>query len=226
MRIESGSLSGLKAVGVIALVAAAAFLIPKLIEDRSEEATATPTFEATLEEVTEEFGEEAKVVSIADTGGVVVYKVITDGTTLTERSYSIATSDVRGPQGQPAQGRDEQVADSDRPATKEEIASAKVSLGELDPDVVGELWEQVGFPSRGSSAALTGTEWTISSGTEPGDGYVADVDGDNLRQTSSSEEAAGRSPEEQSKSLRSLGECIQAAEGDIAAIQACQARAN
>ena len=166
------------------------------------------------------------MVSISDIGGVVIYKVITDGRILRERSYSMATSGVRGPQGQPAQGRRERVDDRDRRATREEIATAKVSLGDLDPDVVRELWQQAGFPSRGSSAVLTGTEWTISSGTRPGDRYVADVDGHNLRQTSSSEEAAGRSPEEQTRSLRSLAECIQAAGGDIAAIQACQAKAN
>ncbi len=223
MRIESGSLGGAKALGVIALVAAGFFLIPKLIEDKIEDATATPTFKETLGEVVEDFGEEAKVVSISDAGGIVIYKVITDGATLRERSYSIATSDIRGPQGQPAQGRDEQVNDSERPATEEEIAAAKVSLGDLDSDVVEELWEQAGFPGRGSSAVLTGTEWTISSG---GDHYAADADGGNLRQTGSKEEAAQRSPNEQVESLQSLSACIQDAGGDIAAIQVCQAKAN
>ncbi len=242
MKIERGNLGGgrlLKMAGIAVLAFGAIWLIPKILDEAG--VSGDPwTFKETLPQVTDDFGESAKVVSISDLGGAVTFTVIGDDGQVHERRYYVETSESRGPQGQPAQGRSRETEDSERAATAEETAAATVTLGDLDEDVVERMWDEVGFPTEGSSAALTRTEWALSSGARPFDKYLANADGTNVRQTSSKESTfGGAKPSEggkpsapgatpgqgQVEALQKLGDCLKAAGSDIAAIQKCQATA-
>ena len=225
MRAGLGSLGAARVLPILALVAAGLFLVPKLVDKAGEEASAPPTFKRTLAEVREDFGEDARVLSISEIGGTVSYAVI-DGDIVRERTYSIETSEVRGPQGQPAQGREKKVDDRERPPTRKELATAAIALGDLDEDVVVRMWEEVGFPTQGSSASLAGQEWVLSSGSRPFDRYVANADGSGIRQTKSKKDTFGGSPPDRIGSFQSLAKCIEAAGSDVAAIQRCQATAH
>ncbi len=219
-------------VVTLGLVAAGIFGIPKLLDEAG--ISGDPwTFEETLPEVTDDFGEDAKVVSISAGGGAVKYEVIGDDGQVHVRDYFVESEDLSGA----ATGQTRRTENSERPATPEDTAAAKVALGDLDKDVVEQMWEDADFPSDGSSAALTGTEWALSSGARPFDRYLANADGSDVRQTKSKEDTFGPAPEAgqapqgipdpggQAENLQALGDCIQAAGTDIAAIQKCQATA-
>jgi hypothetical protein len=217
---------------VLGLVAAGIFGIPKLLEEAG--ISGDPwTFEETLPEVTDDFGDDAKVVSISVIGGSVSYEVIGDDGLVHTRDYTVETESLSGG----GQGRTRRTDNSERPATAKDIAAAKVTLGELDEDVVEQMWEEADFPAEGSSAALTGSEWALSTGARPFDQYLANADGSDVRQTKSKEDTFGPGaqagpepqgipdPGGQAEKLQALGDCIQAAGTDIAAIQKCQATA-
>lgn len=224
--------SPLGIVLILGLVAAGVFGIPKLLEEAGISGDSW-TFDDTLPEVTGDFGEDAKVISISVGGGSVKYEVIGDDGLVHVRDYIVETEHLSGG----GQGRTRKTNNSERPATAKDTADAKVMLGDLDNDVVEQMWEEADFPSGGSAAALTGSEWALSSGARPFDHYLANADGSDVRQTTSREDTFGPDPQGgsapqgipdpqgQAEKLQSLGDCIQAAGTDIAAIQKCQATA-
>jgi hypothetical protein len=224
MTVKAGSLGIGRLVGILALVVGGFFLVPFVIDKVGDEATGNPTFKDTLSEVRDDFGDDAGVLSISEIGGTVTYKVIDGSETVRTRTYSIETSEVRGPQGEPAQGRSRTVQDSERPATRKEIRGSKVTLGDLDQDVVVQMWEEVGFPTEGSTASLTGDQWVLSSGARPSDRYLANADGTGIRKAKEKDIFAG-STKDRARSAQSLAKCIQEAGSDIAAIQRCKTTA-
>jgi hypothetical protein len=48
-----------------------------------------------------------------------------------------------------------------------------VTLGQVDPGVVDSLYGEVGFPSQGSGATLTGRSWFLQSGAHPEHRFTA-----------------------------------------------------
>jgi hypothetical protein len=243
--IRGGGLRPMAALGVVVLAVGGVWLIPKLLEEAG--VSGDPwTFEETLPEVKDDFGDEAKVLSISVLGGSVTYEVITDGT-VHKRSYIVETGQTRGAQGEPAQSRTRKTENEERPATPGETAAATVTLGDLDEDVVSKMFSELDFSEDGGTAALTGTEWALSSSATPFDRYLADLDGSNIRQTQNKEDVFGGgeppvpvtpgqpapqapqapdpSKNPQVQSLQKLSECLQAAGTDIAAVQKCQAQA-
>ena len=238
MQAMRGTLGGnpLRIVGIVALVALAAWGIPKLLDSAGASGDDW-TFEETLPEVKDDFGDDAKVSTISVLGGSITYSVIDSAGTLHTRRYFVETEQTRGPQGEPATGRTRRTENSERPATPKENAEAVVTLGDLDEGMVEEMWDEAGFPSEGSSAALVGEVWSLSSGADPFAKFTADADGSNVVQTKSKEDTFRQQPvpaspaEVQSprdnpvvQDAQRLNECIQQAGGDIARIQACTAQ--
>lgn len=220
---------------VLALVGLGFWGIPKLLDEAGISGDDW-SLEETLPEVTEDFGEDAKVVSLEVTDSSVTYEVIASDGRVHKREYFVESEDTRGPQGEPATGRTRRTENSERAASPQEVEQATVTLGEIDSGVVEEMWEEVDFPDDASTALLAGRGWTLGSGARPFDKYVASVDGSDIRQTQSKEDVfseeppadapAPESPKLSPESQRSLGvaECIQRAQGDVAKIQACTAR--
>ena len=234
-RVVGGSKLGcLAPILVIAVVGLGIWGIPKLLDEAGISGDDW-SLDETLPEVTEDFGEDAKVVSLEVTDSSVTYEVIADDGRVHKREYFVESEETRGPQGQPATGRTRRTENSEHPASPAEAQAATVTLGELDSGVVDEMWEEVDFPDDASVAMLRGTEWSLSSGARPFDKYVANFDGSDVRQTQSKEDVfedpAADAPPPQEQELdpeaqRSLGvaECVQRAQGDVAKIQACTAK--
>lgn len=223
-----GNLSGggrklVRTLGIGALVLVGVIGIPKLLKEAG--ISGDPwTFEETLPEAVDDFGDDAKVSSISVNSGSVSFNVIgTDGV-LHTRDYVVESENVRGQQGQQATGLTRKTNNSERPATPAEVQGAVLALGELDRDVVNELWEEADFPDSGSSAALTGTEWALGSGVRPFDKYVASADGSHFRQVESQVDSPPTSLEEAKSSGQATAACVQAAGQDIAALQKCVAQ--
>lgn len=220
---------------VIALVGLGFWGIPKLLDEAGISGDDW-SLEETLPEVTEDFGEDAKIVSLEVTDSSVTYEVIPSDGRVHRREYFVESEDTLGPQGEPATGRTRRTENSERAASPQEVAAATVTLGEIDDGVVDEMWEEVDFPDDASTATLVGREWTLGSGARPFDKYVADFDGSDIRQTQSKEDVfsqeppadapAPESPKLGAEAKRSLdvAECVRDAQGDVAKIQACTAQ--
>ena len=214
---RQGGRSPLKLLVVLALVGGGIFLVPKMFGDDDEW-----TFEETLPGVIEDFGEDARVVSVVASPPDVTYAVIDAEGTLRSRRYYVEVESIGGEQ--PREERDRRTEDSERAATPKERQAAKVTLGELDSGVVERMWDEVDFPSEGSSATLSGRQWALAAGTRPLDRYLASFDGSNLQRTKGpgglggGDQGGGRA---QGPTAEELTDCVAEAGQDPAAIQRC-----
>jgi hypothetical protein len=149
----------------------------------------------TLSEVKQKFGDGAKIVKIEADGGGVEYEVLNaDNSAVLIRNYSRTSEQTTDPNtGAPATGYNNHTDDSRRAATPADVRDASVSLGQLDKDVVEQLWDDAGFPHSGSTATLLGSTWTIGSGARPFDKYEANFDGSGFHQTQSRSDVFGGS---------------------------------
>jgi hypothetical protein len=192
----------------------------------------------TLGEVQQKFGSGAKVVKIEADGGGVEYDVLSpDGSHVLIRNYSRTSEQTTDPNtGAPATGYNDHTDDSRRAATPADVKGASVTLGQLDKDIVERLWDQAGFPHRGSVATLVGSTWTITSGASPFDRYQANFDGSGFHQTQSKSDVFGGDsttsvppptpapssvPPAAVKRARAIAACMRRAHGNVAKIQAC-----
>jgi hypothetical protein len=97
------------------------------------------------------------------------------------RDYTIAQSEIDAG----TYGYNRKTTNDVRAATPAESRSAVVTLGQIDPSVVDNLYSNVGFPRQGSSATLTGRAWFLESGAQPEHRFVAAYDGHGVQRTQS-----------------------------------------
>jgi len=197
-------LLGLLAVGLV-------FIVILLIRAGFDDSDWT--FEETLPKMIDEFGEDARVLSVAVGGSSVFYEVIEPGGTLRSREYRlVCTQDCGGGDSNPLNKR--RIDDSERSPTPDEIQAAKVTLGEFDAGVVDRMRDEVGL-SGSVRAKLAGDKWTLNE--HEAEEYVANFDGSGLVRTQTEDEAAGRAGPDPKK----LAECVASAGQDPAALLNC-----
>jgi len=167
---------------------AGVFLIPKLLG--TDKAGETFTFKETYPEAVEKLGEDAKIVAVTSNTAFVGYDVVGEDGQIKTLSYTVETSETRGPQGQPAQGRDRKTVEGTRAPRPGEVENATITLGQLDEEVVERMFEELDFDPS-SMATLSGQEWTLSSGLRTFDRFKANFDGTNIHQTQSKEDVFG-----------------------------------
>jgi hypothetical protein len=178
---------------VIGMCAIGVFLVATVIGGISDAANGR-TYSDTLGDAQQKFGDAAKVVKVEVGGGGVEYDVLSlDNSTVLIRTYTRTSEQTSDANGNPATGYNNHTGDSQRAATPADVKGATVTLGQLDKDVVDNLWGQADFPHSGSIATLQGRTWTIGSGASPFDKYQASFDGSGFHQTQSQSDVFGGS---------------------------------
>jgi hypothetical protein len=135
----------------------------------------------TLPGMVSTFGSNARVVKIIVGSSGVYYQVIGSDRQLHIRDYTIAQSEIDAG----TYGYNRKTNNVVRAPTVAESRSAVVTLGQIDPNVVGGLYSKVGFPRQGSSATLTGRSWFLESGAQPEHRFLAAYDGNGVQRTQS-----------------------------------------
>jgi hypothetical protein len=168
-------------VGFIAIVVV---VIASLISGTSS-ASHGRTFSETLGDARDQLGAGAKVVKIEADGGGVEFEVLSpDHSLVLTRNYTTTTEQTSDPNGAPATGYNNHTDESQRIAKPADVRAAVITLGQLDGDVVEQLWDDAGLPHHGSIATLHGSTWTVGSFSQP-DAYQANFDGSGFQQTQS-----------------------------------------
>src|SRR4051794_4427859 len=129
----------------------------------------------TLSEVRDDFGKDARVISILDGDGDVTYVVLgTDGH-VHERDYEY----VCGRSGGNRSGTScsKHTKNKVRAPLRGERDLARARLGELDEDVVENLRDKTDA-FGGAPVGLKGRRWAVAAGVF--EAYVADLDGSNV----------------------------------------------
>ncbi len=171
---------GRLATGVVLLVVAVGVLVGC---SGGGEPDALANFEETLPDMTEDFGEDARVLSVVVKPDTTTYEVLTnDGKVLT-RLYDVKTTTHtipggpnRGPSRTKSQGRYE--TEGEREASKDELKRPTVTLGQLEPGVVDRMLAESGGNFT-TTSTLTGRTWVLAP-PGIGSGYEANFDGTGL----------------------------------------------
>jgi hypothetical protein len=129
----------------------------------------------TLPEMVSSFGANARVVEIVVDDSGSYYQVIGADHRLHIRDYAIAESEIEAR----TEGYNRKTTNFVRAPTAAESRGAVLTLAQVDPGVVDELYSKVGFPHQGSSATLTGRSWFL----HPEHRYVAAYNGDSVQRT-------------------------------------------
>ena len=133
----------------------------------------------TLPGMVSSFGANARVVKIIVGSSGVYYQVIGADQQLHIRDYTIAQSEIEAG----TYGYNRKTNNTVRTPTGAEARSAVLTLSQIDPGVVENLYGKVGFPRQGSSATLTGRSWFLESGAQPEHRFVAAYNGQGVQQT-------------------------------------------
>jgi len=119
-------------------------------------------FAATQPLMVEEFGEDAKVVSIASEGDLgVTYEVAESGDQVQVKDYEFARESGRNSQGQTTEDIEREESEATRSAGKRELERATLTLGELDPEVLVGIAAEIETRPETMKAVLVGEEWQI-----------------------------------------------------------------
>jgi hypothetical protein len=235
MGTYGGSILG-KLIGGVVVIAAIVFFAPKVLDFIGDQMNGR-SYKDTLGEVQDKFGDDARVVGIQIDGSGTAYAVLSpDRSQVLIRQYGHTSEDL--PDG--GTGYSAKTSDDSRRATAVDRRTALVTLGQLDKNVVEDLWNKADFPHTGSTATLRGRTWEIGSGARPFDKYQARFDGSGFHQTQNREDVFGghttsttqssapKGPSKaQSKDLSraaKLGTCMRHAVGDVQKVQACAQR--
>jgi hypothetical protein len=235
MGTYGGSIVG-KLVGGVVVIAAIVFFAPKVLDFIGDQMNGR-SYKDTLGEVQDKFGDGAKVVGIQIDASGTGYAVLSpDGRQVLIRQYGHTSEEL--PDG--GTGYSAKTSDDSRRATAIDRRTAIVRLGQLDKNVVEDLWNKADFPHTGSTATLKGATWEIGSGARPFDKYQARFNGSGFHQTQNKEDVFGtdtsstpappapKGPtKEQSKELSraaKLGSCMRHAVGNADEVQACAQR--
>jgi hypothetical protein len=133
----------------------------------------------TLPEMVSSFGADARVLEIIVGSSGVYYQVIGADHRLHIRDYEIVQYEIEAG----TYGYNRKTSNFVRGPAPAETRGAVLRLGQIDPGVVDRLYGEVGFPSQGSSATLTGRSWFLESGADPDHRFVAAYSGGELRPT-------------------------------------------
>jgi hypothetical protein len=140
------------------------------------------SLQETLPKMVAAFGSNARVVEIIVGSSDVYFQVIGADRQLHIRDYAVVESEIEAG----TYGYNRKTRDYVRAPSAAESRGAVLTLGQIDPSVVGKLYDKVGFPRQGSSATLTGRSWFLESGASPDHQYVAAYDGRGLASAQSS----------------------------------------
>jgi hypothetical protein len=117
------------------------------------------TFESTLQDMRNDFGEDSAVLSIrpAEPNGI-VWEVLGSPGRVTRRTYSVEKStDASGK----VTNRDRSEEDAERAATAADRKLAKITLGELELTVLKALCEKTGIDRLTGDFEFKGEKWTL-----------------------------------------------------------------
>jgi hypothetical protein len=127
----------------------------------------------------EDFGEDARVISVLDRDGDVTFVVVGKDGRVHERAYELVCSVTGSRHGSSC---DKRTTNRRRAPLRGERDSARVTLGELDKDVVDDLRDHADA-FGGAPVGLRGRRWVVAAGAFKA--YVADLDGSNLHRAES-----------------------------------------
>ncbi len=216
-----------KLVGGVLIIVAVVFFAPKVWDFIGDQMNGR-SYKDTLGEVQNKFGDDAKVVGVQIDAGGTGYAVLSpDGSQVLIRQYGHTSEDL--PDG--GTGYSAKTSDDSRRATPADRKSAVVTLGQLDKQVVEDMWNEADFPHTGSTATLKGSTWEIGSGARPFDKYQARFDGSGFHQTQNREDVFGSSSstpapdtskaDQQQARAAKLGACLHKATGDPDKLRKC-----
>ena len=167
-------------ISIIGFFAIVFVVVVALITGAGSSGQHQRSYSSTLGDAQKQFGADARVVKIdADEGGV-EYEVLNhDASLVLIRNYTVSSYEISAG----TTGYNNKTDDSQRIAKPADVRQAAITLGQLNGDIVEQLWADAGFSDTESSATLNGTTWTIESGAHPSDQYQANYDGTGFHQT-------------------------------------------
>jgi hypothetical protein len=139
----------------------------------------------TLSEVRDDFGKDARVISILDRDGDVTFVVIGSDGRVHERDYEYVCGRSGGSRGGTSCSK--HTKNMVRAPLRGERDLARARLGELDEDVVDDLRDRTDA-FGGAPVGLKGRRWVVASGVF--EAYVADLDGSNVHRAESAADRA------------------------------------
>jgi len=225
--LQYGAPIARKLIFAVLIIVVLYFAVPKVWDFIGDQMNGR-SYKDTLGEVQGKFGDDAKVVGIQIDASGTGYAVLSpDGSQVLIRQYGHTSEEL--PDG--GTGYSAKTSDDSRRATDVDRRTATVTLGQLDKNVVEDMWNEADFPHTGSTATLKASTWEIGSGARPFDKYQAKFDGSGFHQTQNKEDVFGSSSapapapapkatQAQSRASK-LGACMQRAVGNAAKVQAC-----
>jgi hypothetical protein len=136
-------------------------------------------FSGTLPKMVDDFGEDARVVSVLDRDGDVTFVVLGKDGRVHERDYELVCSVTGSRHGTSCSKR---TTNRDRAPLRGERDAARVRLGDLDEHVVDDLRDATDA-FAGAPVGLKARRWVVASGVF--EAYVADLDGSHLHRAES-----------------------------------------
>jgi hypothetical protein len=141
------------------------------------------SFSDTLPKMIDDFGENARVISVLDSDGDVSFSVLVRGK-VHERLYENYCTPSNVNSGTSCSHR---VTNRVHRAVPREREAARVTLGELDGGVVGHLRDATGAYD-GAPVGLRGRRWVVAAAVFKS--YIADFDGGHVHAAKSSADRA------------------------------------
>lgn len=141
-------------------------------------------YESTLPDMIDEFGEDARVVSVTTPGdSEVTWEVLGSDRQVQVKTYTDDIEEINRSPGQSdtdtKRVRDEQ--DSTRAPEDGELEGASVTLGDLDPAVLRRIGDQIDTPYLLMDATLVGERWALDPNASAFEDYTARYDGTKIR---------------------------------------------
>lgn len=143
------------------------------------------SFSDTLSEVRDDFGKDARVISILDRAGNVTYVVLGKDGRVHERDYRWVCGRSSGANSGTSCSK--KTSNTERAPLRGERDLARARLGELDEGVVDHLRDETDAYS-GAPVGLRGRRWAVAAAVFKG--YVADLDGSHVHRAESAADRA------------------------------------
>jgi hypothetical protein len=141
-------------------------------------------FSDTLPEMADEFGDDARVISVLDRDGDVSFVVLGKDGRIHERDYELVCSHSGSNHGTSCSKR---VSNRERAPIRGERDLGRVRLGDLDRDVVDHLRDETDA-FDGAPVGLKATRWVVGTGAF--ESYIADVNGEHVHRVESAADRA------------------------------------
>jgi hypothetical protein len=136
-------------------------------------------FADVLPEMVDDFGGDARVISVLDRDGDVSFVVLGKDGRIHERDYELVCTNTGSNHGTSCKKR---TTNRTRAPIRGERDTARVKLVDLDKDVVDDLRDKTDA-FGGAPVGLRGNRWVVAAGAF--EGWVADLDGSNVHRAES-----------------------------------------